>query len=489
MLQRACKAWAKTAARWAAVGFVHGMLNTDNLQLDGISIDVASGSFLAEFSPDDDGGSGQGRYSFGRQSRAVEWGLRKLGTALAVGGRVVGQEEAEGIVGKFGAMYRREWLREMRKKLGLRCVEAERGSLHLKGGKERQRGSDSVVADADDVDGGEEEDGEGRKGRGRGREREAGGVERCDAGREGRDGQSTLGPSDRMCGPDVQLISSLLATMMSTMAEFTQTFRCLIPPTPANGHEMLARMEQEMEAGRGNRADCGPKTLSPSDRAAILEQRASRKRPLESVEVLQQLRTAARGELANPHRTPTCIPGSHPPAAREPDADARARRGEDDRSRAVLTLGAGGSRTESTARDDGTDTGTDAGADAEAHRDRQTTAVADAGNRTALRVLQSRVERRLEQHSAADALVAAAKAVRLSSEAELRQRDADAWDAWLAAYAQRCLSQRGGADACMMRAANPRRVPRRSELGAAAREAGEGRFEAAQSLLAETHSS
>merc|ERR1712039_378721 len=75
-------------------------------------------------------------------------------------------------------------------------------------------------------------------------------------------------------------------TMQATFADFTSTFRCLMPTTPADGEEMLARF-----------AACGNPLPPPEARSAVLRMRASRVRPPEPKSVLEQL--AADGQAAS----------------------------------------------------------------------------------------------------------------------------------------------------------------------------------------------
>lgn len=78
------KRQAKLVASWQSVGFVHGVLNTDNTTLSGETIDFGPCAFLDEydlnavFSSIDH----YGRYAFGRQPTMVSWNLAKLGEAL-----------------------------------------------------------------------------------------------------------------------------------------------------------------------------------------------------------------------------------------------------------------------------------------------------------------------------------------------------------------------------------------------------------------------
>lgn len=76
---------ASLVAKWAAVGFVHGVLNTDNMSLLSITIDYGPYGFLDSYDPhfvpnhSDD----EGRYSYENQSKIFKWNLACLARALA----------------------------------------------------------------------------------------------------------------------------------------------------------------------------------------------------------------------------------------------------------------------------------------------------------------------------------------------------------------------------------------------------------------------
>ena len=78
-------ATARLIARWQAAGFVHGMMNTDNMSILGITLDLGEAGFTPERDPDhvsseDDE---QGRYAFGRQPVVGLWNCNVLARALS----------------------------------------------------------------------------------------------------------------------------------------------------------------------------------------------------------------------------------------------------------------------------------------------------------------------------------------------------------------------------------------------------------------------
>ena len=84
LLERVVEVQARLVAQWMAVGFVHGVINTDNVTLSGETIDYGPCAFLdgfdqgAVFSSIDTGG----RYAFGQQPAVLQWNLTRLAEAL-----------------------------------------------------------------------------------------------------------------------------------------------------------------------------------------------------------------------------------------------------------------------------------------------------------------------------------------------------------------------------------------------------------------------
>ena len=84
MLEVVVRAQARLVARWTAAGFVHGVLNTDNLNVTGESFDYGPWRFLPWLDPGFTAAyfDQTGLYSFGRQADAVFWALRQLAATL-----------------------------------------------------------------------------------------------------------------------------------------------------------------------------------------------------------------------------------------------------------------------------------------------------------------------------------------------------------------------------------------------------------------------
>ncbi|AUX47759.1 hypothetical protein SOCE26_092830 [Sorangium cellulosum] len=84
LLERVIEAQATLVARWLGVGFVHGVMNTDNTSISGETIDYGPCAFLDEYDPAKKFSSIDhgGRYAFGNQPRIAQWNMARLAEAL-----------------------------------------------------------------------------------------------------------------------------------------------------------------------------------------------------------------------------------------------------------------------------------------------------------------------------------------------------------------------------------------------------------------------
>jgi uncharacterized protein YdiU (UPF0061 family) len=114
---------ARLAARWMAAGFVHGVLNTDNMNMTGESFDYGPYRFLPHNDPNFTAAyfDHAGLYSFGRQPEAVFWNLQQLAGALSL---VAPADQLVAALNGFGFAYRAELTAAMLARLGV----ASRGS-------------------------------------------------------------------------------------------------------------------------------------------------------------------------------------------------------------------------------------------------------------------------------------------------------------------------------------------------------------------------
>ena len=117
-------AQARLVADWMLVGFVHGVMNTDNMTISGETIDYGPCAFLNSFDPDTVYSSidTDGRYAYGNQPAAAQWNLARLAEAL-LPLFDPDQERAVDLavqhLGSFAGRYDAAWSAGMRDKLGL----------------------------------------------------------------------------------------------------------------------------------------------------------------------------------------------------------------------------------------------------------------------------------------------------------------------------------------------------------------------------------
>jgi serine/tyrosine/threonine adenylyltransferase len=120
---------AKTAAllsQWQAVGFCHGVMNTDNMSILGLTIDYGPFQFLDAFDPGHicNHSDTQGRYAYARQPNIAYWNLFCLGQALLP--LMDSQEDALAALEPYKTLYPQALQAQMRAKLGLRqAVEGD----------------------------------------------------------------------------------------------------------------------------------------------------------------------------------------------------------------------------------------------------------------------------------------------------------------------------------------------------------------------------
>jgi uncharacterized protein YdiU (UPF0061 family) len=117
-------AHAKLVAKWMHVGFIHGVMNTDNMQIAGETIDYGPCAFMDSYDPDTVYSSidRMGRYAYSNQPNAAYWNLAWLVRALLPcmdENPEVAAQRAQAISDEFPQRYQAAWLAGMRAKLGL----------------------------------------------------------------------------------------------------------------------------------------------------------------------------------------------------------------------------------------------------------------------------------------------------------------------------------------------------------------------------------
>lgn len=109
---------ARLVAQWQCVGFCHGVLNTDNMSILGVTLDYGPYGFMDRFDPDFicNASDNSGRYSYQAQPAICRWNLVKLAEALAP---ELPPDRAEAVMDEYMDLYNSFYLENMRKKLGL----------------------------------------------------------------------------------------------------------------------------------------------------------------------------------------------------------------------------------------------------------------------------------------------------------------------------------------------------------------------------------
>ncbi|MHA3977941.1 protein adenylyltransferase SelO [Halovulum sp. GXIMD14794] len=124
LLKRVAEAQARLIARWLGVGFIHGVMNTDNMSIAGETIDYGPCAFLDAYHPDTVFSSidQMGRYAYRNQPAVAQWNLAQLASSLLP---IMADDpedavpEAQAAVDAFQPLYQQAWAEVFRAKLGL----------------------------------------------------------------------------------------------------------------------------------------------------------------------------------------------------------------------------------------------------------------------------------------------------------------------------------------------------------------------------------
>lgn len=121
---------ARLIAQWMLVGFVHGVMNTDNMALSGETIDYGPCAFMDAYDPATVFSSidRNGRYAYGNQPPIAQWNLARLAEAMLPlfhEDEKQSVEIANELISKFEECFKKHWLAGMRAKLGLFSEEAQ----------------------------------------------------------------------------------------------------------------------------------------------------------------------------------------------------------------------------------------------------------------------------------------------------------------------------------------------------------------------------
>ena len=133
-LREVIKSHAILVAKWQSIGFIHGVMNTDNMTISGETIDYGPCAFMDVYNPDTVFSSidTHGRYAYKNQPKMATWNLCRFAETLLP---LISNNSKESIelaqecISKFHDIYYSEWLSIMRKKIGISNEEANDESL------------------------------------------------------------------------------------------------------------------------------------------------------------------------------------------------------------------------------------------------------------------------------------------------------------------------------------------------------------------------
>jgi uncharacterized protein YdiU (UPF0061 family) len=130
LLEEVVKGQATLISKWQLVGFIHGVMNTDNMTISGETIDYGPCAFMDTYSPATVFSSidRTGRYAYGNQPAIGEWNLARFAESILP--LLHDDEEkavqlAEETIAKYAELYEWNWLNGMRAKLGIFNEESE----------------------------------------------------------------------------------------------------------------------------------------------------------------------------------------------------------------------------------------------------------------------------------------------------------------------------------------------------------------------------
>ena len=124
LIQRVMEKQADLITHWMRIGFIHGVMNTDNMAVSGEAIDFGPCAFMDSYAPDTVFSSidEAGRYAYGNQPGIAQWNIARLAEALLP---LIDDDTDKAVqiavetINQFPDMYQHRWQAMMRSKLGL----------------------------------------------------------------------------------------------------------------------------------------------------------------------------------------------------------------------------------------------------------------------------------------------------------------------------------------------------------------------------------
>ncbi|MDV7269569.1 YdiU family protein [Thioclava sp. A2] len=133
LLTAVVAAQARLIARWLSVGFIHGVMNTDNMSISGETIDYGPCAFMDHYHPSKVFSSidAYGRYAYGAQPQIAAWNLAQFASCLLplMGEREAAIEAATITIGGFTEVFQAEWLALFGRKIGITAPRPEDRAL------------------------------------------------------------------------------------------------------------------------------------------------------------------------------------------------------------------------------------------------------------------------------------------------------------------------------------------------------------------------
>jgi uncharacterized protein YdiU (UPF0061 family) len=128
LLKKVMEVQIKLIVDWMRVGFIHGVMNTDNMSISGETIDYGPCAFMNAYNPSTVFSSidTQGRYAFGNQPDIALWNITRLAEALLPvidENTEVAIEKATRILETYSIQFNEAWLNMMCKKIGITDVK------------------------------------------------------------------------------------------------------------------------------------------------------------------------------------------------------------------------------------------------------------------------------------------------------------------------------------------------------------------------------